>query len=1433
MTTLMQFFATKLTDEELELSKTLGYGDKTKIFKKLLMLVLKRDEIKGDLSDLEDIIQDKFFRVKLIIPVSKFICSAFGRSSCTPMGLKIGDSLIRVAATRIFADPEQSIMELPVNSIDSYNSKIGIPPVGKFGMGFFSILYWISEPLKGKWLRYLTVNTIVEEDGKNISYSIRLQWSSNGLAVDKEKLETEKPTGTSIVIDASKHPFSKETLERMKKYMDRLFAIDGARILVDGKCVNRECQSKNSITVNLSVDKITVVDKACGIPFSVIENSLLVPSSSSKIRDLSKPIFKNPEILDLSSRLDKTQNRLSIVVNGVCIVETTCDSTNFSERLDNYVIFLPFNTKLPVSRDDVIFEENSDAIEHFKEAVYILVDMILSYDKDIYKLFHLITKYIVLNKSTCLSIAFDEIRNTVLNSEYIFVEGSSFWCQVVEHTKSKVKDLIVFTDSIDTFKTEKKLLAAIPSTKKNIFKCRNVIPTSFPIKNNVESGGLNTILFIEAKQMKDPDFLSKLVFSYTDTLLIPHEDTFSLDTRFDFVDPRITDAVLDAISVCKMTISRKFCTCNSALNKMSEIPEQVAKFAFEIKTNTTDSIIQLLYTLNSKIAKIKILPSYGIADPKVYDNIRIPVSEFIEPVKNTELDGFRSKLFEFYFECIPDIIDSFMILPSLSDFNILTNKSDGSNISILKDPNFGKVIKGEKITLDEIRRMLDFNISNKANNNISGCSSVGIFKELNFEEVGKGEIFVLNAIHRMLVQNISKKSVIDQDKFWNSLEKAGHFALSELRRYTHNSKIENFLQGIYSRICDFGELKTNTIIPVNNAILKFVENSLKLDKMPKFSTFFEGRYKFSCKSLLSFIFQNNELPENYLNVLTEHYSNFGETPTKLQILEIAVNEGTTKRFIPSIITEMVQNSVDAIRSSNGNRRIDINTGSNFFTISDYIGIENFINILIPFLSSKDPNDPNVTGEMGTGFFNVYRQPYVKQVIITTSINGRSTTILAKPVVENGNVTDIIYQICTTESDKAGTSISVVFNNDIALMSSLIVESLMFVMNYLCFITSADIYIEGLPISTSYKIIHESDIGTVLLTADPTLYSYVLTNDIPFCTLEEFIKNEFVDQSIKDIANGWLMYGVVINIKKSIYTPTQSRNKIQLKPDMIPKMKTFLTNFADLSLYNKYVDSVVRNPDRLLTHTLSYAKIQSLGSINNRCGILAEKGLPVKTFVDRINELIFGVQSGSIKSLSDIPKNTLEEKVVFEWFRRKDFTNNNSLPSKVRDPSIRKKCEELTRFLRIYWEHLKKLKTENKISGFSLKEPPNVFFDSADGKVLGYFDLKKNEIILNVEFFDKDLLESEIKKTTIDMIRRSPASFIMNPIFRKYFSTSLPACTFVHEITHAIIGTGHVNDSHSNTSIKIGNLGPGLSFDETASLLFTAALESGTINEFFA
>lgn len=95
------------------------------------------------------------------------------KESCTPLGFKIATSLIRIASTRIFADPEQSILELPVNSIDSYADLSGStkPKIGKFGLGFFSFLYWlIGHPAR----QIIIMSTFTDYDGNLCSYKLTM-----------------------------------------------------------------------------------------------------------------------------------------------------------------------------------------------------------------------------------------------------------------------------------------------------------------------------------------------------------------------------------------------------------------------------------------------------------------------------------------------------------------------------------------------------------------------------------------------------------------------------------------------------------------------------------------------------------------------------------------------------------------------------------------------------------------------------------------------------------------------------------------------------------------------------------------------------------------------------------------------------------------------------------------------------------------------------------------------------------------------------------------------------------------------------------------------------------------------------------------------------------------------------------------------------------
>ena len=65
------------------------------------------------------------------------------------------------------------------------------------------------------------------------------------------------------------------------------------------------------------------------------------------------------------------------------------------------------------------------------------------------------------------------------------------------------------------------------------------------------------------------------------------------------------------------------------------------------------------------------------------------------------------------------------------------------------------------------------------------------------------------------------------------------------------------------------------------------------------------------------------------------------------------------------------------------------------------------------MNTNDFINSDVTGEMGTGFFNVYRQPYTKYVEIITCLNNKQTKIIATPIILKDRVTDIQYSIQIT------------------------------------------------------------------------------------------------------------------------------------------------------------------------------------------------------------------------------------------------------------------------------------------------------------------------------------------------------------------------------------------------------------------------------------
>lgn len=233
---------------------------------------------------------------------------------------------------------------------------------------------------------------------------------------------------------------------------------------------------------------------------------------------------------------------------------------------------------------------------------------------------------------------------------------------------------------------------------------------------------------------------------------------------------------------------------------------------------------------------------------------------------------------------------------------------------------------------------------------------------------------------------------------------------------------------------------------------------------------------FGAQQLIDYLFEH-DVNMNDFRWLSEVPYYQRKHDNALQTIQISVNYGTSKPFTLAILTELLQNSIDDSRSvytgniiqckDNVNKmtlnngiienkrpiedgdklpycpnafslkvgRVDGKTDKYVISAIDYVGIpiRGIISLCVPFLSTKKEGEALSTGEMGTGFMNVYRQPFTEKVVIQTRDpdTGYFYKFIATPVVENKKVVDIIYSFAASKSkyNKRGayTNISIYTN----------------------------------------------------------------------------------------------------------------------------------------------------------------------------------------------------------------------------------------------------------------------------------------------------------------------------------------------------------------------------------------------------------------------
>lgn len=1317
--------------------------------------------------------------VRVTKMVQDIICDNISGKS-TKMGIKLSKSLIRVAATRIFAEPEQSIMELPINSIDSYNSGVENSfSVGKFGMGFFSILYWIAQASDGNYLRSIEIVSSFRENGKILTYSCHLSWTTEGLKAVMWYRSPQSKTGTKISVSCDNHRLSSENISKMHSYIDRLSDVPGVAIFCNDKIINNS-NSNRKVFITLTDSLIEVEDFAKGISPSVIESSLLVPTSSTKLRS-----FDIPQLIQFKITPNgKDHNVLKILISGVCIMNVVSEET--STLCVNYIINLPHNSRVPVSRDDVIFDKDSLELMHFISSAKQILNVVISTTSNILPYISLLKKYGAKNKSPYLNKEINVLISSLKDLPHIFVPKLPFWQNFTKHVRMDKR--IIFYDSSLIFDAEQKFITQIKSYVRcyeNIFRFRTVVVLDFLDKDVSETGGFVNIIFI-----KNVDRISikHFIMTHTESLLVPHDEI--VDSKLPF-EPR--SDLSKILHILYMTYERKTCTFVGDI-EMNNFNKHIQVFA---ELNLSPKFMNTFFTMFcSKIADSKIKKNYGSKYYQAYHTFFIPNEwdfEFPE-VYVIDLHQIQQKLLEFFIAVYPRVHYGAYRIPNYNDFLIIFDDNR------LKDE----------------------------------------FSELEGMCPGNGELFIIN----LILRDIDFRQVLTS---YDNIDGICSYILSELRKDFSNSSIERHTSSFYST--GSVEISSSFKLKIIDKIFEsgMLYLKLKNEALPRTTDFvITDDCVFSCKSLIKDIF-TQEGSDIMFEKSTETYKTFNPKSMNMQIVEIAVNDGTNKSFVPSILTELIQNSIDAIRTSGSNNRIDISVGGDFVSIRDSVGIDDISQILVPFLSTKDPNDPRVTGEMGTGFFNVYRQPYVKCVKLESLVNEINIEVLCIPKVENGFVTDIVYHLRQLENTtQPYTNITIVFNNDVNILSSVIIEAQLFSRVYLSFVNVVEIYLNGKHCTIESKPVYEQvGIGEFRVAKSRTAISFILTNGIPFSPLQD------VDLVPEDLISTLAAFGsnsIVINLSKNVYSPTQSRNKISIYPNMVKEVKFFITNGIIRSIFQKYIDKDLDTPDEIIEHTESKSSIYQVKPVNGSNIFMNYKfarrymGVNGLNVGDTIRYVIDLFNSGAISDIDKLPHETLYEKVVYRWFQSKNTQTEARSPlTRYETPNslshneylfVSKAPILLSMFVESYWKHTKALVESKVIKGISmLKASPSLYFDETHPGIQGFFSPFKNHLVLSNKYFSVDDIEEKLKMYTYSDFNY--LDFCRDPILKQYFSNSIPSCVLIHELTHAILNTSYNssdNGTHGKTSITVGNHAQP-DFEDAASGIYSLLISDGLMETF--
>ncbi len=1586
--------------------------------------------------------------IGLTFDISNLICSRFSGSyqefishitSCTQISNKISESMIRVASTRIFANPAQSIMELPVNSIDSYRRirKMDAPSIGKFGMGFFSFFYWLTSPLDSLYIYSKYINN----NDNTVEYILRVTTVSGVLRGEflpidlhhtfQRKLLTTsliKSHGTAILLSS---PDGNLPRSEFKKQISRLRFINDVTYNVVEDILLLPQHATADIEISISKTEVMIVDGAEGISLSVLFNSLLIPSISTKtlVASVSVGGTVQPSRAFVSNR----KNRGLVITVGDIIIVHINDLKNIKNNDDVlYVVSLPLNTSLPVSRDDILVD-NDSVTYHILQQIFLQLagDCINSgYNLNLY-FEHLRAYALYSGQSTIYQLIDYTYQSIINNNNIIFLPDQQIVNILTPHVGGQYK--LAYIEGVFSYDmlplVIDKYLSDINFEGHTYFKDTVIVPMD-NIDNTIDE---YQYIFINKKIIEQLNWQQHLISSYEHRILRPYDGQTSLIhpgywtylsqfPSFDglyrlgcgkiniaFLKTELLDelnslyAVIEAklesyssvidISVDILNYNIIWNSNNNYENNKEFMTIWISKLGniykllsicimcisyFKLFADNIEQVKEYIHHLRIFMSTFNLATTYGrlselnirnvslltLPTDVQYDNHRTLESMMDRLIERQMNSSFRKHVRQSCILSLSINIDESKKLTVYSDMsgglisqiNLLSRTMFLTNVlwkALAADDSYITLIEqaiahmNSGFEMNNVLTILNTYIENnvESDDDISSTTSATSSTRTIARSPTRSPARTIarsptRLITRSPTRTITRsptrsptrtiarspirsptrtiarsptRTVESSSNIFKSSQKynasivklisslikndAVHYIYREIRKKYSQSFLTEWMLTSPAASVDqkYEEIFFKPMIYSLGLYINAVEHhNVSCSRLPTITY----AQQFTANQLIDYIFTypvSNITNKNELANLLAEVSNYVIPSQKpqFQSIQIAVNDGTTKPFAAAVLTELVQNSTDAIRYAVAEdiqvkERIDIQICDTDeymeIIITDYIGIpySSLLSLWIPFLSSKSTHDLMSTGEMGTGFFNVYRQPFTKYVLIITN----DLIIKATPVISNLRVVDIVYEVQASKHPFTGTRIHIVLNSlSEQVLIRLNVDINLYVHNMLAY-TPYPIYLNGTIVHSKTTTIYESNIGSVKMMDIPSP-SLISTNGIPMTDLVEYVTGIFGKQMAQE-----LYMDIIIDIKKDYYMPVQSRSRLAVSTDKY--ISSVFQNFIGMALYqallykinnnnnllSKYMPNIYSNANLNQFFGWSGSDIIGFGNIYltnipyiKTVGIFNFKKIKfdgvqynehdtyvlyvsLTTMIQMLvrlynyhNKKITHDQTERYINMMLDPSEITAKDILHKWIDHK-INKKTQVPQSIVMPtsneeaklvvSIRGMEKILNRFINVYYDIGKSLPFRT-LPTFS-SDAPVLEFMILDPTVNGHFDGNDNKIRFNVVAWKNSILPfmnsfNELVRLYKDNVTAAIQYFRLNSDIKNIIGNVYPANTLIHELQHSILKTDHSNigsvDIHGINDLTYDGVIKPYGFDEGCRFVYGQILTHGFLDKFLS